>query len=148
MNFFFFHFRSKKWVRFGPGPCEWGGINTEVEILLHKYRSKFAKYVLGWKGEGNGTYYEDWTDYLSDEPMEGPYDSDGDQARYAEFMEEMETAARIQRAALLSTEHACFMAWLAEKGKEELYEQFEKVFHAERAHGEYPGVPVRDLSKD
>ena len=41
--------------------------------------------------------------------MEG-YDSDGDQGRHAKFVDEYETAARIQRAALLSTEHARFMA--------------------------------------
>ena len=119
-----------------------------MEILLHKYRSKYAKYVLGWEGGSDGTYYEDWTDYLSDEPMAGPYDSDGNQARHAKFVEEYETAARIQRAALLSTEHTCFMAWLAEKGKEELYEQFGKVVRAERAQGGYPGVPVGGLPKD
>ena len=119
-----------------------------MEILLHKYRSKYAKYVLGWEGGSDGTYYEDWTDYLSDEPMEGPYDSNGDQACHAEFFKEYETAARIQRAALLSTEHARFMAWLAEKGKEGLYAEFEKVVHEEQAQREYPGVPVRDLPQN
>ena len=134
-------------VRFGPGPLSWGGINNEVESLLEKYRGKFSKFVQDWDGEGSGTYYEDWSDYLSDEPFEGQY-GDSQQARHAEFMEEMQTAARIQRAALLSTEHTRFMAWLAEKERMELYEEFEGVIREDHANGKYPGVPVRDLPKN
>ena len=145
MNFFF-HFRSKEWVRFGPGPLEWGGINNDVESLLQKYRRKFSEFVLGWEGEGDGTYYEDWTDYLSDEPFEGRYDSDSQQGRHAEFIEELKTAERIQRAALLATEHTRFMVWLVEKGKQELYGEFEGVLREEHKNGKYPGAPVRDLT--
>ena len=102
------------WVRFGPGPCEWGGITSDVEVLLHRYRSSFVKYVWGWEGGSDGTYLKDWTDCLSNAPMEG-YDSDGDQGRHAKFIAEYETAACMQRAALLSAEHTCFMVWLVEK---------------------------------
>ena len=117
-----------------------------MEDLLLKYRSKFAEFVLGLEDEGDGTYYEDWTDYLSDEPFEGRYDGDSQQGRHAEFMDELKTAERIQRAALLSTEHTRFMAWLAEKERMELYEEFEGVLREEHKEGKYPGAPVRDLS--
>ena len=115
-----------------------------MENLLLKYRSKFAEFVLGWEDEGMGTYYEDWSDYLSGEPFEGEY-GDDQQARYGEFMGDMETAARIQRAALLATEHTRFMAWLSESGQQDLYGEFEGVLRREHGNGEYPGVPVRDL---
>jgi hypothetical protein len=144
LYFFVSIFRAKEWTRYAPGACDWGGLTTDVDMLLYKYRSRFEKYVLTWDGEGNGTYYEDWTDYLNDEPSEG-YDSDGDHGRHAEVVAEYETAAHIQRAALLATEHARFMAWLAKKGKGGLYEDFEKVVRKEWAQGKYPGAPVRDL---
>ena len=117
-----------------------------MEILLQKYRRKYSKFVLTLDGEGQGTYFEDWTDYLSDEPFDGRYDSDSQYGRHAEFIEELQTAERIQRAALLASEHTRFMAWLAEKEKMELYEEFEGVIREEHANGKYPGAPVRDLT--
>ena len=58
---------------------------------------------------------------------------------------EEEGAARIWRAAVLSGEHARFMAWLGVKEKMELYDEFDEVLRAERTNREYPRVPVRDL---
>ena len=117
-----------------------------METVLDLYRSAYKKYVEGWKEGLEGKYFEDWTYYLSKNPME-EYDSEGTDGLHFQFMVEMETAARIQRAALLSEEHARFMAWLVEKGKQELYEESEKVLHVEQTKGDYPGVPVRDLPK-
>ena len=117
-----------------------------MESLLQRYRRKFSEFVLGWDGEGSGTYYEDWTDYLSDDPFEGQH-GDDQQARHEEFNGDMQTAARIKRAALLATEHTRLMAWLAEKGKQGLYGEFEGVLREEHGNGEYPGVPVRDLPR-
>ena len=103
--------------------------------VLKLYRSAFERYVQSWEEGSEGAYFEDWTDYLSNAPME-VYDSEGDQGHHFQFMAEMETAARIQRAALLSAEHACFMVWLEVKGKQELYKEFEE--------GSFPrgGTPV------
>ena len=56
-------------------------------------------------------------------------------------MAKVETAARVQRATLLSVEHAHFMAWLEEKRKQELYEEFEEDLHAEQAEGGVPRCP-------
>ena len=102
--------------------------------------------MFGVGGGSDGTYFEDWTDYLSNPPMK-EYDSESDQGRHFQFMADVETATCIQRASLLSAEHARFMAWLEEKGKQELYEEFKEDLRAEQAEGEYPGVPVRDLPK-
>ena len=146
MNLPFFYYRSKEWIPHGPGILEWGGLNTDVETLLQKYRRGYSKFVMTWDGEGDGTYFEDWSDYLSDEPFDGRYDSDTDQGRHAEFIEGLQTAERIQRAALLASEHTRFMAWLAEKEKMELYEEFEGVIRKEHSDGKYPGAPVRDLT--
>ena len=118
----------------------------DVENVLKLYRSAFKRYVQSWEEGSDGTYFEDWKDYLSNAPME-EYDSEGDQGHHFEFMAEVETAACIQRAALLSEEHARFMVWLVEKGKQELYEEFEQVLYVEQTKGEHPGVPVRDLAK-
>ena len=101
----------------------------------------------GLGGGSDRTYFEDLTDYLSNALMEG-YDSDGDQSRHVEFMVEVETTARIQHTALLSTEHARFMAWFVEKGKQELYAEFEKVVCMDQTKGDYLGVSVRDLPKN
>ena len=119
---------------------------TEVKATLNQYRRAYEKYVKSWEEGPEGTYLEDWTDYLSDTVGE-EYDSEGTGGRHFEFMAEIETVARIQRAALLSKEHARFMAWLVEKGKQELYEEFEKVLRVEHTKGEYPGVPVMDLNE-
>ena len=83
-------------------------------------------------------YFDDWMYLLSDTPTD-EYDSD--YAFHAQVMAEEEDTARIARAALLSSEHTHFMAWLAEKEKEELYEEFEEFIRAEHTNGEYPASP-------
>ena len=117
-----------------------------METVLDHYRRAYEKYVESWEEGPESTYFEDWTYYLSKTPME-EYDSEGTDGHHFQLMAEEETVARIQRAALLSKEHACFMAWLVEKGKQERYEEFEKVLRVDQTKGGYPGVPMRDLAE-
>ena len=117
-----------------------------METFLDLYMSVYEKYVEGWEESPKGTYFEDWTYHLSKTSME-EYDSEGSQGLHFQLMAEMETAARIQRAALLSKKHARFMVWLVEKGKEEFHGEFEEVLCVELSKEECPGVPVRDLPK-
>ena len=69
------------------------------------------KYVRGWEGGSEGPFFEDWTDYLSNDPMEG-YDSDGDQGRHAKFIAEYKTAARIRvPPSFRRSMHASWRGW-------------------------------------
>ena len=83
---------------------------------------------------------------MSKTPME-EYDSEGAGGLHVQMIAEEEAMSCIQHAALLSSEHACFMVWLVEKGKEEFHGEFEEVLCVKLSEEECPGVPVRDLPK-
>ena len=113
-----------------------------MSMVLRRYRSSFERYFQR-DGVKYDTYFDDWTSLLRDANAGEGYNSD--QEGVFEALAVDERARRVRRSALLGTEHARFMAWLAARDEMGLYEEFEGVLRMERTTGEYPGVPVRDI---
>ena len=113
-----------------------------MSSVLRLYRSSFERYFQR-DGVEYDTYFDDWTSLLRDANAGEGYNSD--QEGVFEALAVDERARRVRRSALLGTEYARFMAWLAARDEMGLYEEFEGVLRMERTTGEYPGVPVRDI---
>ena len=123
----------------------WEDLKEDIDECLRSYRPLFKRHVKRLPDRWEGTYWDDWTDYL-DGPTE-EYVGDDIQARDAEVIAEDAEKRAVQVAALFPEEYNRFQAWLAEVGHPDLYAEFEGQLRKEHAAGLYPGVPVSQVPK-